>query len=155
MEATKTRHEKAKQDPAGQIAGNAAAAMTRWVDANQKVLEEMVGLAATTTTHGVRLCSELQSSTVNATKAGWDYWLRRLTAAQEWGRDPLAWYQAAQYQGVIELQRLSELAQENARAVARTADELQGTVEKSAGKVQHILTDLAAELKGLYTPNGA
>ncbi len=129
MDTTKERREWF-----GQSTGKAVEAMTLWADANQKILQETVTLTGSTATEGLRLYTELQASTVEAAKAGRDYWLRQVRELQEWRRDPLAWYQKTLLEGIEETRKAF------------------GTAEQTAEKIQQTFTNLAAEVRGLYTP---
>lgn len=57
METTKEGQERFTQ-----FSGKAVEAMALWTDANQKALQEMVTVAASTATAGVRFSAELQKT---------------------------------------------------------------------------------------------
>ncbi|MGQ0549933.1 MAG: hypothetical protein ACT4PY_09750 [Armatimonadota bacterium] len=73
MENTKER-----QEWLDQSTGRAVDVMTRWAEANQKALGEIVTLTAAAATEGVRLYGAFQASALESAKAGRAYWLRRL-----------------------------------------------------------------------------
>lgn len=132
--------------------GKAVEAMALWADANHRILQETVTLAASTATEGLRLYTDLQASTVEAARAGRDYWLSRASDLQECQRDPAAWWQKTLLEGVEENKKVFATAERNARAVARSAEKLQAMVEQSSEKTQQTFSNLAAEVKGIYMP---
>lgn len=73
MDTTKERQEWFEEST-----DRAVEIMARWAEANQKALGEIVTLAASAATEGIRLYTEFQASGLQAAKAGRAYWLRRL-----------------------------------------------------------------------------
>lgn len=141
-----------RQDPAGQVSRKSVEAMALWAEASQKVLEESVGLASAAAAEGLRLYTQLTSSTVEVARAGREFWLRRLGEVQEWQRDPAAWSQKALLDAIEESKKAFAAAEESSRAMTRSAEKLQASVEQAAEKIRRTLTDVAAEVRGLYTP---
>lgn len=78
METNKERQEWFEQST-----GKAMEAMARAAEANQKALGEIVTLAASAATEGVRLFGAFQASALETAKAGRAYWLRRLADLEE------------------------------------------------------------------------
>ncbi len=138
-----------RQHAFGLFASRAFDGMEAWADANQEILKASVDFTTSAAAEGLRLFSGIQASTIEAAKAGRDYWLGRLNEAEGWQKDPLAWYHKAAIDGLEETTRAVARAQENAGAVTRSAEKLQATVELTAEKIQQTMNTLVAELQGM------
>ena len=144
---------KETQEIVGQFTGKAVEAVTLWADANQKILRELVDLSADTAKEGVRLYAELQSSTVEAVKAGQDFLLRRQAEWQNAQKDPVAWYQKNLLEGIEETQKACKLVEGNAQAITRSAERLQASADQAAKEIQQTLASLGGKIKTLSTPS--
>ena len=140
------------QNQVRELTGKSVEAFALWGDATQKILGELVDFSAHTAKEGVRLYAELQSSAVEAMKEGQGYWLRRQGALGEIQTDPLAWYQRGLGEGIEASQKAFKLAEENAQAITRSAEQLQATAEQVAREIQQTFVSLGSKVKTLYTP---
>jgi prophage DNA circulation protein len=149
--ATKSKVE--PQEVWGQFTGKAVEAFAIWAETNQRVLRELVDLAATTAKEGVRLYAELQSSAVEAMKGGQEYVLGRQTEWQEMQKDPIAWYQRSVLEGIEGTQSAFKLLEGNAQAITQSAERLQASAEQAGKEIQQTFASLGSRLKTLYTPS--
>ncbi len=140
------------QELFGQVGGKAVEAMVLWAEANQKVLQGLAEFSASAAQEGVRLYSELQAAAVEAVKDGQAYWLRRQDEVGE-GKDLVAWFQKSLVDGTEQTQKAFKLLESNAQAVARSAERIQATAEKTAKEVQQTFVSVAEKAKNLYTPS--
>ena len=140
------------QELFGQFGGKAVEALGVWTEANQKVLRELAEFSAGTAKEGVRLYAELQSAAVEAVKEGQGYWLRRQSELGE-GKDLFAWYQKSLVDGTEQTQKAFKLLESNAQAVARSAERIQATAEKTTKEIQQTFATVAEKAKNLYAPS--
>ncbi len=136
-----------------QCTGKAVDALTLCADANQKVLRELVDLSASTAKEGVRLYAELQSSAVEAVKAGQDLLLRWQGELGEIQKDPVAWYQKNLLEGLESAQAAFKLLEGNAQAITHSAERLQASAEQAGKEIQQTFASLGTKIKTLYTPS--
>ena len=137
----------------GQFTGKAVDAVALWADANQKILRELVDLSANTAKEGVRLYAELQSTAVEAVKAGQDFVLRRQVELQDVQKDPVAWYQKSLLDGIDGAQKAFKLLEGNAQAITQSAERLQASAEQAGKEIQQTFASLGTKIKTLYTPS--
>ena len=140
------------QEVFGQVGGKAVEAMVLWAEANQRVVQGLAEFSASAAQEGVRLYSELQAVAVEAVKDGQAYWLRRQSELGE-GKDLFTWFQKTLVDGTEQTQKAFKLLENNAQAVARSAERIQATAEKTAKEVQHTFATVAERAKNLYTPS--
>ena len=137
----------------GQFTGKAVDAVALWADANQKILRELVDLSANTAKEGVRLYAELQSSAVEAVKAGQDFVLRRQVELQDVQKDPVSWHQKSLLDGIDGAQKAFKLLEGNAQAITQSAERLQASAEQAGKEIQQTCASLRTKIKTLYTPS--
>ncbi|HEY3066676.1 MAG TPA: hypothetical protein VGL09_12840 [Methylomirabilota bacterium] len=141
------------QEQMNQFAGKAVEAMTLWADVNQRVLREMTELAAGTAKEGVRLYAELQQGAIDAMRDSHAVTLRWQESWQHGAKDPVLWYQKALAEGVETTQKLFRYVEGNVQAVARSAERLQASTEKSGKEIQETVGALATKMKDVYAQN--
>ena len=139
------------QELFGQFGGKAVEALVLWAEANQKALQGLTEFSAGAAQEGVRLYAELQTAAVEAVKDGQAYWLRRQGELSEVPKDPLAWYQKSVVEGTEQTQKAFKLLESNAQAVARSAERIQASAEKTTKEIQQTFTGVAEKAKTLYT----
>ncbi len=140
------------QELFGQVGGKAVEALVLWTEANQKVLQGLAEFSAGAAQEGVRLYAELQSTAVEAVKDGQAYWLRRQGELGE-GKELFAWCQKSLVDGTEQTQKAFKLLESNAQAVARSAERIQVTAEKTAKEIQQTFATVAEKAKNLYAPS--
>jgi len=141
------------QEQMNQFAGKAMETMTLWADVNQRVLREMTELAAGTAKEGVRLYAELQQGAIDALRDSQAVTLRWQESWQQGAKDPFLWYQKALAEGVETTQKLFRYVEGNVQAVARSAERLQASTEKSGKEIQETVGALATKMKDVYAQN--
>jgi hypothetical protein len=141
------------QELFGQLTGKAVEAFGLWAEANQRVIRDLAEFSAGTAQEGVRLYAELQAAAVEAVKEGQSYWLRRQGELRDVPKDPFSWYQKSLLEGTEQTQKAFKLLESNAQAVARSAERVQATAEKTAKEIQQTFASVAERAKAIYTPS--
>lgn len=136
----------------GNFSGKAIEALALWTDASQKIVKEFAVLSATTAKEGAELCGQLQSSTLEAVKAGQAYWFRHQSEFPKWVGDPMGCSHANLLEVVQEGQKGLKVFQDSIQAVVQTAEHIQSANDKAAKEIQETCNNLAASVKGLYSP---
>ncbi len=134
-----------------QMTGRAVEAFSVLVEANQKIMRDLVDLSASTAKEGVRLYAELSSSAVEALKDTQTDLLRRQGELQETPRDPFAVYQKGVLESVEGTQKAFKLLESNAQVVTRSAERLQVTAEQTGKEIQATFAEVAGKVKSLST----
>jgi hypothetical protein len=141
------------QQEMNRFAGTAMETMTLWADVNQRVLREMTELAAGTAKESVRLYAELQQGAIDALRDSHAVTLRWQESWQQGAKDPLLWYQTALAEGVEAAQKMFRYVEGNVQAVARSAERLQASTEKTGKDIQETVSSLATKMKDVYAQN--
>lgn len=135
---------------ATQFTGKAVEAFSIFAETNQRVLQELADLMATTARENVRLYGELQSTLVQAAREHQAALLDGLALCQDAQKDPFGWYQKGLLNAVEGTQKAFRLLEANAQAVTRTAERLQGSAERTGKEIQEAITASASRVKDLY-----
>ena len=137
------------QELLGRLAGTAVKTMTVWVDANQRVLRELVEFSTATAKEGVRLYAELQQGAIEVLRDS-------QTAAARWQdgtKDPISVCQKALSDSVDAAQRVFKLFEGQAQACSRSAERIQTSAEQAGKGIQATYTTVATKMKDVYSQN--
>lgn len=118
-------------------------------DMNHRVLQELVGLSASTAREGMRACAELQSATVDAARSAQGP-VSQPEGLDELRRNPFAWYQKGLLGAVEGTQKAFRLVEANAQVVTRSAERLQASADRTAREIQEALTAAAGRMKEIH-----
>jgi hypothetical protein len=139
-------------DALSDLTARAVETFSQWADANQRILRELADLSAATAREGVRLYAEMQSSAVEVLKEGQAYLVRRQDERSAAAGDPLGFYQKSVLESVDSFQRTLKLIEDTGQAMARSAERLRVTAERTGQEIQTTVTQLAGTIQSLYTP---
>jgi hypothetical protein len=131
-----------------EMQGKALEAFSVMADMNQRVLQGLVGLSASTAKESLRTYAELQSATVEAARIpepplGPE-------AIEALRQNPFAWYQKSLLTLVEGTQKAFRLVEANAQVVTRTAERIQASAEQTGREIQETLTASVNRLKEIY-----
>lgn len=135
-----------------QTSARAVEACTVWADINQRILRELVDLAATTSKEGVRLFAEMQSAAVEAMREGQSLVLERQASLDDTPRDPISLYHQGILGSLESTQRALRVLEGSAQAMTRSAERLQATAEQTGKGLHASFVELDERLKHLYAP---
>ena len=96
-----------------QFAGKTIDAIALWVEANQRVMRELVELGSMTAKESVRLCGDLQRAGLESLREG-QAWAQRCQGDWKDASDPAAWYQKLMADGISGTQQAFRLADDRA-----------------------------------------
>ncbi len=127
-------------------------AFSVFAEMHHRVLQEFVGLSASTAKEGMRACAELQSATVEAARAA-QAPLSPSETIEELRRNPFSWYQKSLLTFVEGTQKAFRLLETNAQVVTRSAERLQASADRTAQEIQETLTSSVGRMKEIYGRN--
>ena len=131
-----------------EMQGKALEAFSVLADMNHKVLQDLVGLSASTAKEGLRTYAELQSATVDAARTPQSPVGPETIEALR--QNPFAWYQKSLLTLVEGTQKAFRLVEANAQVVTRTAERVQASAEQTGQEIQETLTSSVNRLKEIY-----
>ena len=138
-------------NPATQLVGKTFEAWRLYADTNLNVLRQMTNFAANVVKDGVSLGAELHTSTLEALQVGQSYVLRCLSSLPEASHNPVGYYQQSMIDGVACTEATQKLLQGNAQAVLHAIEHYWMAAQQTGSSVQTSYTQLADQLKTLYT----
>lgn len=116
---------------------------------NHRVIQELLGMSASSAKEGLRTYSELQSATVEAMRAV------PTAAAQAEGfsnlqENPLAWYEKSLLAVVEGSQKAFRLVEANAQVVTRSAERLQASADRTGQEIHEVMTSSVGRMKEIF-----
>ncbi len=127
-------------------------AFSVFAEMNHRVLQELVGLSASTAKEGMRTYAELQSASVEAARVAQTP-IAHPDAIEEFRQNPFAWYQKSLLALVQGTQKAFRLLEANAQVVTRSAEQLQASLDRTAQGIQETLTSSVGRMKEIYGRN--
>jgi len=134
----------------GQLAGKVVETMTVWVDANQRVMRELVELSTATAKEGVRLCGELQQGAIETLRSSQSAAARWQGVWSDGAKDPAQLYQKALLSGVDGVEKAVKLMEGQAQAITRSTERLQTSAEQAGKGIQETYAAVVEKMKGVY-----
>jgi hypothetical protein len=131
-----------------EMQGKALEAFSILADMNHRVLQDLVGLSASTAKEGLRTYAELQAAAVEAARAPEP--ALGPESIEMLRQNPFAWYQKGLLALVEGTQKAFHLVEANAQVVTRTAERIQASAEKTGQEIQETLTASVNRLKEIY-----
>jgi hypothetical protein len=142
--------QKKAEEMFGQLAGKVVETMSAWVDANQRVLRELVELSTATAKEGVRLCGELQQGALETLRSSQAAATRWQTGWSDGTKDPAQLYQKALLSGVDGVEKAVKLMEGQAQAITRSAERIQVSAEQAGKGIQETYAAVVEKMKGVY-----
>ena len=115
-----------------------------WAEANQQVASQVLDLQASSAKEGLRLFTEVQSSTIDALRGGIGFVNERI---EDWQRNPTEWYRNSVLSGIEQAQRSFRVLEGNAQAFTRYAESLQQTAAEATKSIQQAYETVAERLR--------
>jgi len=135
------------------LAGTAVKTMTVWVDANQRVLRELVEFSRATAKEGVRLYAELQQGAIEVLRDSQAAAGRWQASWSDIAKDPVHVYQKALMEGVDSVEKAFKLLEGQAQALTRSAERFQASAEQAGKGIQETCTAVVTTMKDVYSQN--
>jgi len=135
------------------LAGTAVKTMTVWVDANQRVLRELVEFSRATAKEGVRLYAELQQGAIEVLRDSQAAAGRWQASWSDSAKDPVHVYQTALMEGVDSVEKAFKLLEGQAQALTRSAERFQASAEQAGKGIQETCTAVVTTMKDVYSQN--
>jgi len=135
------------------LAGTAVKTMTVWVDANQRVLRELVEFSTATAKEGVRLYAELQQGAIEVLRDSQAAAGRWQASWSDSAKDPVHAYQRALMEGVGSIEKAFKLLEGHAQALTRSAERFQASAEQAGKGIQETCTAVVTTMKDVYSQN--
>jgi hypothetical protein len=132
-----------------EMQSKALEAFSAVADMNHRVLQELVGLSASTAKEGMRAYAELQSATVEAARAAQTR-LGQPQTTDDLRQNPFAWYQKGLLAVVEGTQKAFHLVEANAQVVTRSAERIQASADRASHEIQETLTATAGRMQEIY-----
>ena len=137
-----------------QFTHRAVEGLSIWADANQRVIRKLVDLSALTASESVRSYAELQASALSALRASQEFVLAQQGRLQGVHKDPIGTYQQSVLDSVESAQQAFKLLEASAGTITKSAERLQESAEKASQEIQGTFTEVATQLKTLYSVDG-
>jgi len=141
------------QELLGQLTGKAVETMTVWVDANQRVLRDLVEFSTATAKEGVRLYAELQQGAIEVLRDSQAAAGRWQGSWSEGAKDPVQTYQKALIDTVGSVEKAFKLLEGHAQALTRSAERVQTSAEQAGKGIQETCTTVITRMKDVYSQN--
>ena len=124
-------------------------AFTVFAEMNHRVLQEFVGLSASTAKEGMRAYAELQSAAVQAAREAQD----PAAGAHVFGdlrQDPFTWYQKGLLGAIEGTQKSFRFLEANGQLLTRGAERLRASADRTAEEIQEALTSSVGRVREIY-----
>lgn len=115
---------------------------------NHRVLQELVGLSASTAKEGMRAYADVQAATVQAARAAQP--TGHGESFEAFPPHPFAWYQKGLLTMVEGAQATFRLLEANGQVVTRSAERLQASAGQTGQEIQEALTASVSRMKEIY-----
>ena len=148
-EASRRMHESTKEAAKAvtQLADRGAHASAALTEANQRVMNEFMGLSMETAQESARLFLQMQQSTLDMMRESQAAALRCQMAWPEVFRDPLRWYQAVCQESMEGARKAFGVVNGTSEAVTESVGRLQASTQQAGTKIEHALSTAASRMK--------
>lgn len=140
-----TTHEAAKM--LNELADRGAQAAAALTEANQRVLNEVLGLGMETAQESARLFLRLQQNTLDMLRESQAAALRCQLVWPEVFKDPLRWYQSVCHESIDGARKAFGVVNGTSEALTESVGRLQASTQHAGSKIEHALTTAASRMK--------
>lgn len=130
-----------------QLAERGAQASAALTEANQRVMNEFVGLSMETVQESAKLLMQMQQSTMEMMRESQAAALRAQMAWPEVFKDPLRWYQSVCHESMEGARKALGVVNGTTEAVTESASRLQASTQQAGSKIEHALSTAASRMK--------
>ena len=116
-------------------------------EANQRVLNEFMGLSMETFQESARLLMQLQQRTLDMMRESQAAVLRTQMVWPEAFSDPIRWYQSVFQQSIEGARKAFDVVNGTSEAVSESVGRLQASTQQAGNKIEHALTTAASRMK--------
>lgn len=154
MDEPRAQAQRAVYDASGKLhestketADRGAKASAALTEANQRVLNEFMGLSMEAAQESARLFLQLQQSTLQMMRESQAAALRCQMVWPEAFTDPLRWYQSVWQQSMEGARRVFGVVNGTSEALTESVGRLQESTQQAGSKIEHALSTAASRLK--------
>lgn len=129
------------------LADKGAQTTAALTEANQRVVNEFMGLSMETFQEGSRLWMQMQQSMIDMIREGQAAALRAQMAWPEVFKDPLRWYQSVCQESMEGARKAFDLVNGTSEAVTESVTRLQHSTHQAGTKIESALSTAASRMK--------
>ena len=130
-----------------QLADRGAQASAALTEANQRVMNEFMGLSMELAQESSRLFMRLQQSSMEMMREGQTAALRCQMVWPEAFTDPMRWYRAIWQQGIEGARKTFNVVNGTSEALTESVSRLQASAQQAGTKIEHALSTAASRMK--------
>ena len=116
-------------------------------EANQRVLNEFMGLSMETMQASARIFMQVQQSAMEMLRESQAAALRVQMAWPQMFKDPMRWYQSMCHESMASARKAFDAINGTSDAVSGSVNRLQSSAEQAGTKIEHALTSAASRMK--------
>jgi hypothetical protein len=129
------------------LADRGAQASAALTEANQRVMNEFMGLSMEAVQESTRLFMQLQQSSMEMMRESQAAALRAQMAWPEVFKDPLRWYQSVCQESMEGARKAFGVVNGTSEAVTESVSRLQASTEQAGNKIENALSTAASRMK--------
>jgi hypothetical protein len=130
-----------------QLADRGAQASAAMAEANQRVINEFMGLSMEMAQETSRLFMRLQQSSMDMVREGQTAALRFQMVWPEVFTDPMRWYRAVWQQSIEGARKTFNVVNGTSEALTESVSRLQASAQQAGSKIEHALSTAASRMK--------
>lgn len=130
-----------------QLAEKGAQASAALTEANQRVMNEVMGLSMETIQESARLLLQMQQSTMDMMRESQAAALRAQMTWPEVFKDPLRWYQSVCHESMEGARKAFGVVNGTSEALTESVSRLQASTQQAGSKIEHALSTAASRMK--------
>jgi len=129
------------------LADKGAQTTAALTEANQRVMNEFMGLSMETFQESARLLMQIQQSALDMMRESQAAALRAQMAWPEVFKDPMRWYQSLCQESMEGARKAFDAVNETSEAVTESVSRLQASTQQAGTKIEQVLTSAASRMK--------
>ena len=129
------------------LADRGAQTTAALTEANQRVLNEFMGLSMETWQESARLFLQVQQRTLDIVREGQGAALRAQMSWPEVFKDPVRWYQSVCQESMDGARKALDVMNETSEALTQSVSRLQTSTQQAGTKIEQALTTAASRMK--------
>jgi hypothetical protein len=130
-----------------QLADRGAQASAALTEANQRVINEFMGLSMEMAQESSRLLMRLQQSSMDMLREAQTAALRSQMVWPEVFTDPMRWYRAVWQQSIEAARKTCNVVTGTSEALTESVSRLQASAQQAGTKIENALTTAASRMK--------
>jgi hypothetical protein len=129
------------------LADRGAQTSAALTEANQRVMNEFMGLSMETWQETSRLFMQMQQTTLDMLREGQSAALRAQMAWPEVFKDPMRWYQSVCQESMEGARKAFDVLNGTSEALTESVSRLQSSTQQAGTKIEQALTTAASRMK--------